>query len=196
VGNLIQRNRGKRGAPDVTRNLSTGKVTTTYRDPRKKGSLGLRVTKSHDNKGNVHVTESFNYGGGVTKKSRTKQNKSFSFGSRTTSGRTRKSGGSSVQLPADAQAALILLGGGLVLIGWAIYFAITYWYISIPATVAIWYYFFYESDEDRIAREAAELEELRQVEIARKAKEDELNESLKGLGMRVEVNSDGTWKVK
>lgn len=47
MGNLIQRNRGKRGAPDVTRNLSTGKVTTTYRDPRKKGSLGLRVTKSH-----------------------------------------------------------------------------------------------------------------------------------------------------
>lgn len=194
MGNLIQRNRGKRGAPDVTRNLSTGKVTTTYRDPRKKGSLGLRVTKSHDNKGNVHVTESFNYGGGVTKKSRTKQNKGFSFGARTTSGKTRKKG-TNVQLPADAQLALLMLGGGLALIGWAIYFAITYWYVSIPAASAIWYYFFYESDEDRNAREAAELEELRQVEIARKAKEDEMNETLNDLGMRVEVNSDGTWKV-
>ena len=171
MGNLIQRNRGKRGAPDVTRNLSTGKVTTTYRDPRKKGSLGLRVTKSHDNKGNVHVTESFNYGGGVTKKSRTKQNKSFSFGSRTTSGRTRKSGGSSVQLPVDTQAALILLGGGLVLIGWAIYFAITYWYVSIPLA-AVGYHYYKKWKAGQPTDE--ELEEMwrQEQETERQAKED------------------------
>lgn len=175
MGNLIQRNRGKRGAPDVTRNLSggnnTGKVTTTYRDPRKKGSLGLRVTKSHDNKGNVHVTESFNYGGGVTKKSRTKQNKSFSFGSRTTSGRTRKSAGSSVQLPVDTQAALILLGGGLVLIGWAIYFAITYWYVSIPLA-AVGYHYYKKWKAGQPTDE--ELEEMwrQEQETERQAKED------------------------
>lgn len=171
MGNLIQRNRGKRGAPDVTRNLSTGKVTTTYRDPRKKGSLGLRVTKSHDNKGNVHVTESFNYGGGVTKKSRTKQNKSFSFGARTTSGRTRRSRGSNVQLPADAQFALLLLVGGLALIGWAIYFAITYWYVSIPLA-AVGYHFYKKWKAGQPTDE--ELEEMwrQEQEAERQAKED------------------------
>jgi hypothetical protein len=140
MGNLIQRNRGKRGAPDVTRNLSTGKVTTTYRDPRKKGSLGLRVTKSHDSNGNVHVTESFNYGGGVTKKTRTKQNKGFSFfGSRTTSGRTRRSSGSNIQLPADVQLALMIIGGGLAIIGFVLYYLAIYWYLSIPAALLLWY---------------------------------------------------------
>ena len=142
MGNLIQRNRGKRGAPDVTRNLSTGKVTTTYRDTRKKGSLGLRVTKSYDNQGNSYTTESFNYGGGVTKKTRTKNNKSSLFsGASTTSGRTRRSRGSNVQLPADAQLALLMLVGGLSLIGWAIYFAIIFWYISIPALALLWYWY-------------------------------------------------------
>ena len=142
MGNLIQRNRGKRGAPDVTRNLSTGKVTTTYRDTRKKGSLGLRVTKSYDNQGNSYTTESFNYGEGVTKKTRRKNNKSSLFsGASTTSGRTRRSRGSNVQLPADAQFALLLLVGGLALIGWAIYFAIVYWYISIPCAIGAWYCF-------------------------------------------------------
>ena len=123
MGNLIQRNRGKRGAPDVTRNLSTGKVTTTYRDPRKKGSLGLRVTKSHDSNGNVHTTESFNYGGGVTNKSRTKQNKAPTFGSSITRNRTR-SRGSSIKMPAmpaDMQFALLLILGGLSIVGFAIY---------------------------------------------------------------------------
>ena len=137
MGNLIQRNRGKRGAPDVTRNLSSGKVTTTYRDTRKKGSLGLRVTKSHDSNGNVHVTESFNYGGGVTKKTRTKQNKSFSFGARTTSGRTRKS--KNIQLPADVQLALMIIGGGLVIVGFLLYYLAIYWYLSIPAALLLWY---------------------------------------------------------
>lgn len=137
MGNLIQRNRGKRGAPDVTRNLSSGKVTTTYRDTRKKGSLGLRVTKSHDSNGNVHVTESFNYGGGVTKKTRTKQNKSFSFGARTTSGRTRKS--KNIQLPADVKLALMIIGGGLVIVGFLLYYLAIYWYLSIPAALLLWY---------------------------------------------------------
>lgn len=149
MGNLIQRNRGKRGAPDVTRNLSTGKVTTTYRDPRKKGSLGLRVTKSHDSNGNVHVTESFNYGGGVTKKSRTKQNKSPTFGSSTTRSRTR-SRGSSIQMPAmpaDMQFAMLLILGGLSLVGFAIYYAIVYWYISIPLIGLAWYYFSGEEED-------------------------------------------------
>ena len=142
MGNLIQRNKGKRGAPDVTRNLSTGKVTTTYRDPRKKGSLGLRVTKSYDNQGNSHTTESFNYGGGVTKKTRRKNNKSSLFsGASTTSGRTRRSRGSNAQLPADAQFALLLLVGGLALIGWAIYFAIIFWYVSIPLAAVGYHYY-------------------------------------------------------
>lgn len=138
MGNLIQRNRGKRGAPDVTRNLSSGKVTTTYRDPRKKGSLGLCVTKSHDSNGNVHVTESFNYGGGVTKKTRTKQNKSFSFGARTTSGRTRRSS-ANIQLPANVQLALMIIGGGLVIIGFLLYYLAIYWYLSITAALLLWY---------------------------------------------------------
>jgi hypothetical protein len=148
MGNLIQRNRGKRGAPDVTRNLSTGKVTTTYRDPRKKGSLGLRVTKSHDSNGNVHNTESFNYGGGVTKKSRTKQNKAPTFGSSTT--RRTRSRGSSIQMPAmpaDMQFAMLLILGGLSLVGFAIYYAIVYWYISIPLIGLAWYYFSREEED-------------------------------------------------
>lgn len=139
MGNLIQRNRGKRGAPDVTRNLSTGKVTTTYRDPRKKGSLGLRVTKSYDNQGNSHTTESFNYGGGITKKTRTKQNKGFSFSSRTSSGRTRKSRGANIQLPADVQLALIMVGGGIAIVGFILYYLVLYWYLSIPAALLLWY---------------------------------------------------------
>lgn len=157
MGNLIQRNRGKRGAPDVTRNLSTGKVTTTYRDPRKKGSLGLRVTKSHDSNGNVHVTESFNYGGGVTKKSRTKQNKSPTFGSSTTRSRTR-SRGSSIQMPAmpaDMQFAMLLILGGLSLVGFAIYYAIVYWYISIPLIGLAWYYFSGEEEDTSETEEEA-----------------------------------------
>lgn len=138
MGNLIQRNRGKRGAPDVTRNLSTGKVTTTYRDTRKKGSLGLRVTKSYDNQGNSYTTESFNYGGGVTKKTRRKNNKSSLFsGASTTSGRSRR--GKNVQLPADAQLALLMVGGGLALIGFIIYYMVIYWYLSIPALALLWY---------------------------------------------------------
>ena len=155
MGNLIQRNRGKRGAPDVTRNLSTGKVTTTYRDSRKKGSLGLRVTKSHDSNGNVHTTESFNYGGGVTKKSRTKQNKAPTFGSSTTRSRTR-SRGSSIKMPAmpaDMQFAMLLILGGLSIVGFAIYYAIVYWYISIPLIGLAWYYF---SDKDEDTSETDE----------------------------------------
>lgn len=133
MGNLIQRNRGKRGAPDVTRNLSTGKVTTTYRDTRKKGSLGLRVTKSYDNKGNLHVTESFNYGGGVTKKTRTKRNKSSLFsGSSIVSGRTRRGRSKASSGDAMAQLALMLFAGIALIIGYAIYFAVVYWYISVP----------------------------------------------------------------
>jgi hypothetical protein len=154
MGNLIQRNRGKRGAPDVTRNLSTGKVTTTYRDPRKKGSLGLRVTKSHDSNGNVHTTESFNYGGGVTKKSRTKQNKAPTFGSGTT--RRTRSRGSGIQMPAmpvDMQFAMLLILGGLSLVGFAIYYAIVYWYISIPLIGLAWYYF---SDKEEDTSETEE----------------------------------------
>lgn len=153
MGNLIQRNRGKKGAPDVTRNLSTGKVTTTYRDPRKKGSLGLRVTKSHDNKGNVHVTESFNYGGGVTKKTRTKQNKSFSFSS-TTSGKTRRRG-KSANLSADESLVLIALGGilaGIFLLGmaviWAVNMAIQYWYITVPCLIGAAYFFWRGRNEE------------------------------------------------
>lgn len=140
MGNLIQRNRGKRGAPDVTRNLSTGKTTTTYRDPRKKGSLGLRVTKSHDSNGNVHTTESFNYGGGVTKKTRTKQNKSSSLfsGASTNSGRTRRSS-ANIQLPANVQLALMIIGGGMVIIGFVLYYLAIYWFISIPAALLLWY---------------------------------------------------------
>jgi hypothetical protein len=154
MGNLIQRNRGKRGAPDVTRNLSTGKVTTTYRDPRKKGSLGLRVTKSHDSNGNVHTTESFNYGGGVTKKSRTKQNKARTFGSSTTSSRTR-SRGTNIKLPADMQFAMLLILGGISLVGFAIYYAIVYWYLSIPAMLLLWYYFSDKEEEHIPAEEEA-----------------------------------------
>lgn len=145
MGNLIQRNRGKKGAPDVTRNLSTGKVTTTYRDPRKKGSLGLRVTKSHDNKGNVHVTESFNYGGGVTKKTRTKQNKSFNFSS-VLSGRTRRSKSANV----SANESLLFLALGAILavlfavgiaVIWIVTMAITYWYITVPCLIGAAYFY-------------------------------------------------------
>lgn len=158
MGNLIQRNRGKRGAPDVTRNLSTGKVTTTYRDPRKKGSLGLRVTKSHDSNGNVHTTESFNYGGDVTKKSRTKQNKAPTFGSSTTRSRTR-SRGSGIQMPAmpvDMQFAMLLLMVGLALFFYAIYYAIVYWYISIPLIGLAWYYFSGEEEDTSETEEEAQ----------------------------------------
>ena len=138
MGNLIQRSRGKRGAPDVTRNLSTGKVTTTYRDSRKKGSLGLRVTKSHDSNGNVHITESFNYGGGVTKKTRTKQNKSSVFKAITSGGRAsgiRSKGAGN----AEAQFLLLLLCGGLAAMGFAIYFVLWAIWTSLMWSVDHWY---------------------------------------------------------
>lgn len=147
MGNLIQRNRGKKGAPDVTRNLSTGKVTTTYRDPRKKGSLGLRVTKSHDNKGNVHVTESFNYGGGVTKKTKTKQNKSSTFGNAfraATSSGSRSSGSPDAMV---SLLAMLLLAFGaalyFIVIGliWVYNMAMMYWYITVPCLIGAAYFY-------------------------------------------------------
>lgn len=141
MGNLIQRNRGKRGAPDVTRNLSTGKVTTTYRDPRKKGSLGLRVTKSHDSDGNIHVTESFNYGGGVTKKTRTKQgtsNKSSVFKAIVSGGRASGIRSKGAGNP-EAQFLLLMVCGGLALAGLAIYFVLWAIWASLMWSVDHWY---------------------------------------------------------
>ena len=148
MGNLIQRNRGKKGAPDVTRNLGTNKTTVTHRDPRKKGSLGLRVTKSHDNKGNVHTTESFNYGGGVTKKTRTKQNKSFNSSSTTSSGTRRRGRSNQIQLSPNESLALLALGAilavvyfAVMVVIWAVTTAITYWYITVPCLIGAVYFF-------------------------------------------------------
>ena len=134
MANPIHRSRGKRGAPDVTRNLGTNKTTVTHRDPRKKGSLGSRVTKSYTSDGKTYRTESWNYGGGVTKRSKRLVS---SFASTMSSGlasstktRTRR-GSNSKGDPAVALGAAILLIVGSVIF-WIGYFILTYWYITLP----------------------------------------------------------------
>ncbi len=95
MANMFERKRGKNGAPSTTRNMNTGSVTHTHHAPgRKSGSLGQHVTKTVKSNGDVYLTETINYGDGSTKRTRTKQNKSRSFGSYTTNGKpARKSSG-------------------------------------------------------------------------------------------------------
>jgi hypothetical protein len=46
------------------------------------------------------------------------------------------------------QFAMLLILGGISLVGFAIYYAIVYWYLSIPAIVLLWYYFSAKEEED------------------------------------------------
>ena len=107
MANMFERKRGKNGAPSTTRNMNTGSVTHTHHAPgRKSGSLGQHVTKTVKSNGDVYLTETINYGDGSTKRNRTKQNKSRSFGSYTTNGKpARTSSG-------NAAFNLAAVGGG------------------------------------------------------------------------------------
>lgn len=136
MGNPIHRSRGKRGAPDVTRNLGTNKTTVTHRDPRKAGSLGSRVTKSYSN-GKTKRTETWNYGDGVTKRTTsTLYNVSSNAWSSVT--RTRKGRRRSSKQQGDIYTVLAL--GLLSVVLWIAVIAVMYWYITIPLIAAYFYY--------------------------------------------------------
>jgi hypothetical protein len=107
MGNMFERKKGKNGAPSTTRNMNTGSVTHTHHAPgRKQSSLGQHITKTVKSNGDVYLTETITNGDGSTKRTKTKQNKSSSFGSYTTNGKpVRRSSGTN-------NLNLIAAGGG------------------------------------------------------------------------------------
>ncbi len=127
MANMFERKRGKNGAPSTTRSMNTGSVTHTHHAPgRKRGSLGQHITKTVKSNGDVYLTETINYGDGSTKRTRTKQNKSRSFGSYTTNGKpVRRSSGKGINLLAGTSGLGAVLGLVLLLFGAVVVFPLT-----------------------------------------------------------------------
>ena len=138
MGNIYERKRGKNGASSTTRNMNTGSVTHTHHAPgRKKGALGQHITKTVKSNGDVYLTETINYGDGSTKRTRTKQNKSRSFGSYTTNGKpARRSSGNGINLLAGTSGVGAILGLFLLLFGAVVVFPLTVMFLKTMALLS------------------------------------------------------------